>query len=65
MKKVTIEATNISTKQWSTLLLELDLITKQWKPFATLKLKTEGLSKVIAWGTKTGKDLEKSERDWK
>ena len=54
MKKVTIEATNISPKQWSTLLLELDLITQQWKPFATLKLKTEGLSKVIAWGTKNG-----------
>ena len=61
-KRVTIEATNISPKQWSTLLLELDLITQQWKPFATLKLKTEGLSKVIAWGTKTGKESEQEQK---
>ena len=65
MKKVTIEATNISPKQWSTLLLELNLITKAWKPFATLSLKSNGLNKVLTWGTKKGKDLEESDRDWK
>ena len=31
MKKVTIEATNISTKQWNTFLIELNLMTKAWK----------------------------------
>jgi len=65
MKKVTIEATNITTKQWNTLLLELNLITQAWKPFATLTLKSSGLNKVLTWGTKKGKELEESERDWK
>ena len=65
MKKVTIEATNITTKQWNTLLLELNLITQAWKPLATLTLKSNGLNKVLTWGTKKGKELEESERDWK
>ena len=58
MKKVTIKATNISPKQWSTLLLELNLITRAWKPFATLQLETPGLSKVLKWGQKTTRDNE-------
>ena len=53
MKKVTIKATNISPKQWSTLLLELNLMTRAWKPFATLELETRGLSKILKWGQKT------------
>ena len=53
MKKVTIKATNISPKQWSTLLLELNLMTRAWKPFAKLELETRGLSKILKWGQKT------------
>lgn len=53
MKKVTIKATNISPKQWSTLLLELNLMTRAWKPFANLELETRGLSKILKWGQKT------------
>jgi len=64
-KKVTIEATNISTKQWNTLLIELNLIAKAWKPFATLTLKANGLNKVLTWGTRKGKDLDDSEREWR
>ena len=51
-KELVITSKNISTKQWSTLLLELNLITKAWKPYATLELKAPGLKKVIGWGTK-------------
>ena len=53
MKKVTIKATDISPKQWSTLLLELNLRTRAWKPFANLELETRGLYKVLKWGQKT------------
>ena len=65
MKKVTIEATNITTKQWNTLLIELNLITKAGKPFATLTLKANGLNKVLTWGTRKGKELEESEREYR
>jgi hypothetical protein len=58
MKQVKIKATNITPKQWSTLLLELNLMVKAWKPFANLTLETKGLQKVIAWGTRKGKDAE-------
>ena len=50
MKKLTITSKNISPKQWSTLLIELNLIKEQWKPFAKLEIQTSGFNKVIAWG---------------
>jgi hypothetical protein len=49
-KKLTITSENISPKQWSTLLIELNLIKEQWKPYAKLEIQTPGLSKIIAWG---------------
>ena len=65
MKKAHIEATNISTKQWNTLLIELNLIVKAWKPYAKVTLKANGLNKVLTWGTRKGKDLAESEREWR
>ena len=50
MKKVTITSNNISPKQWSTLLIELNLIKEQWRSYAKLNIQTPGFSKVIAWG---------------
>ena len=49
MKTVTITSKDISTKQWSNLLLELNLIRKAWKPYATLNLEARGLKNVIKW----------------
>jgi len=51
MKKVTITSKNINSKQWSNLILELNLIKKQWKPYAELELEAPGIKKIIAWGT--------------
>ena len=50
MKKLTITSENISSKQWSTLLIELNMIKEQWKPYAKLEIQTSGLNKIIAWG---------------
>jgi len=50
MKKLTITSKNISPKQWSVLLIELNMIKEQWKPFAKLEIQTSGFNKVIAWG---------------
>lgn len=67
MKKLTIsvDENKISPKQWSTLLIELNLIIQQWKPFAPLKLESQGLTKIIAWGQRKGKELMGSEREWR
>ena len=51
-KEVIITSRNISPKQWSALLLELNLMVKAWRPYARLELKAPGLKKVIGWGTK-------------
>ena len=50
MKKLTITSKNISPKQWSALLLELNMIKQQWKKYSTLEISTPGLSKIISWG---------------
>ena len=50
MKKLTITSDNISSKQWSTLLIELNIIKEQWKPYAKLDIHTAGFNKIIAWG---------------
>ena len=51
MKKVTIVGTSISPKQWSNLILELNLIRKQWKPYAEIELQGPGVKKIINYGT--------------
>jgi hypothetical protein len=47
-KKLTITSKNISQKQWSNLILELNLITKAWAPYATISLHAPGIKKVKA-----------------
>jgi len=51
-KKLTITSKNISKKQWSNLVLELNLIRKAWAGYATLELQGPGVKKIIAHGTR-------------
>ena len=51
-KEIIIKSSNITPKQWSTLVLELNIIVQEWRPYATLELKTPGLKKIIGWGTR-------------
>ena len=53
MKKATITAKGASTKQWSDLMLELSLMKKAWHRYGvTIEVKTPGIKKILAWGTK-------------
>ena len=61
MKKLTITSENISSKQWSTLLIELNLIKEQWRPYAKLDIHTSGFNKVIAWGKRRYDTREKKQ----
>jgi hypothetical protein len=51
-KTLTITSNNISQKQWSNLILELNLIKKAWAQYATLNIKCPGIKKIIAHGTR-------------
>jgi len=53
-KQLTITSNNISQKQWSNLVLELNLIKKAWAKYATINLKAPGIKKIIAHGTRVG-----------
>ena len=52
-KKVTLSAKGASVKQWSDLMLELNLMKKAWRRYGViLEIKTPGIDKIISWGTK-------------
>ena len=51
-KIITIIPKGISQKQWSSFLLELNLMRKAWKPFGVnVEIKASGLRNVLKWGT--------------
>ena len=62
-KKLTITSKDISQKQWSNLILELNLIKKAWSSYASLDLQGAGVKKIIAHGTRNfdSKVLEEDE----
>ena len=51
-KKLIVTGKDITQKQWSNLILELNLITKSWAPYATIELQGAGVRKIIAHGTR-------------
>jgi hypothetical protein len=73
MKTVTLNVEGISQGQWSTFLLELNLMKKAWKPYGVdVKLKAHSINKIIEKGTtiheyarstrQTGKRLQQNQR---
>ena len=51
-KTITLTPRGISQKQWSSFLLELNLMKKAWKPFGVnVEIKPSGLRNVLKWGT--------------
>ena len=61
-KKVTIVAKGVSQKQWSVLLLEFNLIKKQWRSVGVnLHMTTPGLERILSWGTRKHDDPKPKE----
>jgi vacuolar-type H+-ATPase subunit C/Vma6 len=52
-KKVTIAAKGASVKQWSDLILELNLMKKAWHRYGvTLNIQAPEIKKILSWGTR-------------
>ena len=52
-KKATITAKGASVKQWSDLMLELNLMKKSWHRYGVdINIQAPGIKKIIGWGTK-------------
>ena len=62
MKKLTITSKDISQKQWSNLVLEINLIKKAWSSYAKLEIQGPGIKKIIAFGTRVGGEDAKENR---
>ena len=63
MKTVTINVEGISQGQWSTFLLELNLMKKAWRPYGVkVDLKAHSIKKIITLGTSNGEKLTKKIR---
>ena len=52
-KVITIKPKGITQKQWSILLLELNLIIKAWRSYGVdMQMSAPGLKRILDWGTK-------------
>ena len=57
-KIVTLSCDKISSKQWSVLLVELNLIKEAWKSFATINIESPDFNKIIRWGKRKYNEKE-------
>ena len=61
-KIITIKPKNITQKQYSSLLLELNLVKKAWRPYGVdMQINAPGLKSILKWGTKS---LDAKETWW-
>ena len=52
MKQVTLKVSNCSVGQWSTLLLELNLVSKHWARFGPrIELQAPSIEQILRAGT--------------
>ena len=54
-RKITLNIKGESSKQYTTLILELNLMAQSWNKFG-VNISLPGQEKVIKWGTRTGRD---------
>ena len=50
-REINITVENITQKQWTNLVIELNLVAEAWKPYGPrIKLKTHNFERIIKWG---------------
>ena len=53
MKEVNLKVSNISPMQWTSLLIELNLVKSSWRRFGPdISIKARNFEKIVKWGTK-------------
>ena len=62
-KIITIKVDGAAQGQWSSLLLELNLMKKAWKSYGVnINMKAPGLKNVLTHGTKVNDDAKRNRR---
>ena len=66
MKTVTLNVNGISQSQWSTFILELNLMKKAWRPYGVdVELKAKRIKSIIELGTRNAETNRKNRRNSK
>jgi hypothetical protein len=53
MKEVHLKISNISKKQWTNFLIELNIVKDSWKRFGPdISIKAKNFDRIIKWGKK-------------
>ena len=62
-RSIKLKVTNITTKQWTNLVIELNLMADAWKPYGPkIKLKTYNFERIIKWGRSKNDNTGKNRR---
>jgi len=52
-RKITLTTNDINQRQWSTLILELNSMSKSWKRFGVdIKINAANSGRIIKWGNR-------------
>ena len=63
-KIVTLNIDGAAQGQWASLLLELNIIKKAWKPYGVnINMKAPGLKNVLNYGTRVNDEAKKVRRN--
>ena len=64
-KIITLKPNGITQKQFTNLVLELNIMRKAWKPYGVdINIQTPGIKKIIMWGNKSGAQLSDQDKKW-
>ena len=58
IRKVTISSDDMTGRQWSVFLVELNLMKQQWGRFATIKIEAPDIEKIVRWGKRKHNEKE-------
>ena len=62
-REINITVENITQKQWTNLVIELNLVSEAWKPYGPkIKLKTYNFERIIKWGRSKNENTGKNRR---
>ena len=58
IRKVTISSDDMTGRQWSVFLVELNLMKQHWSRFATVNIEAPDFEKVVRWGKRKHNEKE-------
>jgi len=62
-KSIIITPKGITQKQFTNLVLELNIMRKAWRPYGVdINIQAPGIKKIIMWGNKSGAQLSDQDK---